>query len=68
MKLIGRICCNMPTLSPGTKEIYTGSLMCLIHSLFYLSMLCYSYSNGDTEEVASGRYVETWVLLVLIQH
>lgn len=70
MQLIRRICCHLAALSPGTKKIYAGSLMWLIHSLFYLSMLCYSYLNGDTEEmqVASGRYVVTQMFLVLSQH
>ena len=70
MQLIRRICCHLAALSVGTKEIYAGSLMWRIHSLFYLSMLYCSYLNGDTEEVqvASRRYVVTQMLLVLSQH
>lgn len=69
MQLIRGICCHLGALFLGTKEIYAGSLMWLIHNPFYFSMLCYSYLNGDTEEmqVASGRYVVTQVLLVLSQ-
>lgn len=56
MQFIRRVCCHLASLSPGTKKIYAGSVMCHTHSLFYLSMLCYSYLNGDIEEmqVASG--------------
>lgn len=70
MQLIRRSFCHLAALSLGRKKIDPGSLVWLIHGLFYFSVLHYSYLNGDTEEMqaASGRYVVTQMLLVLSQY
>lgn len=70
MQLIRGICCHLAAPSPGAKKIDASSLMWLIHSPFYLTMFCYSYLKGDTEDmrVTSGRYMVAQALLVLRQH
>lgn len=51
MLLIRRICCHLAALSLGTKQIYAGSLIWVIHNIFYCRILGSSYLNGNIKEV-----------------
>lgn len=61
MLLIRRICCHLPALALGTKDIYARPLIWLTHNLFYCSMLGYSYLNGNIRDV-QVTWEDTWSL------